>query len=71
MLSIFLDVPDDELRKRLKSRGESYEQIEKRLSRADLERNYKKYYDLVIENNELNHTIKTILEFINNKLEIK
>lgn len=71
MLSIFLDVPDDELRKRLKSRGESYEQIEKRLSRADLERNYKKYYDLVIENNDLNHTIKTTLEFLNNKLEKK
>ncbi len=64
IVSIFLDVPEEELRERLKQRGETEEQIEKRLSRGELEKSYKKYYDLVIENTDLEKTVKEIIEFI-------
>lgn len=71
IVSIFLDVPDNELQKRLKKRGESDEQIKKRLSRGELERSYKKYYDLVVENVDLNNTLDIITKFLDEKLEKK
>lgn len=64
MVSIFLDAPDEILKDRLKKRGESEEQILKRLSRSDLERSYKNHYDLVIENIDLEKTLKTIIDFL-------
>jgi len=64
MLSIFLDAPNDVLRERLRLRGDSPEDIEKRLSRSDLERSYKLNYDLVIENIDLDKTVETISQFI-------
>ena len=67
ILSIFLEVDNDELRKRLKNRGESDESIAIRLSRAPMERSYKKYYDLVIENNDLGKTIEMVLKAIEKK----
>ena len=63
-MSIFLDAPDEELRRRLKERGESDERIEVRLSRGGFEREYKKYYDLVIDNIDLNKTLEIIENFI-------
>ena len=71
IVSIFLDVPDNELQKRLKKRGESDEQIKKRLSRGELERSYKKYFDLVVENVDLNNTLDIITKFLDEKLEKK
>lgn len=64
MVSIFLDASDDVLRQRLIARGDNPQDIEKRLSRAVLERSYKSNYDLVIENIDLEKTIQTILDFI-------
>ena len=64
MISIFLDAPDDILRERLRLRGDSLEDIEKRLSRSEMERSYKGNYDLVVENIDLNKTVKTINDFI-------
>lgn len=64
ILSIFLDAPDEILKKRLKTRGESEESLNLRLSRAEFERSHKKEYDLIIENINLDKTIKTILEEI-------
>ena len=64
MLSIFLDAPDHVLRERLRLRGDSPQDIEKRLSRSTLERSYKTNYDLVIENIDLDKTVETINEFI-------
>lgn len=64
VLSIFLDVPDEVIRERLKQRGDKAEDIEKRISRGNLERSYKNHYDLVIENIDLEKTIKTINEYI-------
>ena len=64
MISIFLDAPDDVLRERLLKRGDKPEDIERRLSRSELERSYKNNYDLVIENIDLEKTVKTISDFI-------
>lgn len=64
VLSIFLDAPDDVLVERLRGRGEEEERIKVRLSRAEEERAHKKDYDAVIENIDLEKTIKTILELI-------
>ena len=50
VVSIFLDAPDEVLRERLRNRGESEERIEVRLSRGQMEREFKKDYDLVINN---------------------
>lgn len=62
--SIFLEVDDKELQRRLKARGESDQQIKLRLSRAPMERTYKKDYDLIIQNNDLALTVKKILDFV-------
>ena len=67
MISIFLDAPDEVLRERLLRRGDSPADIEKRLSRSELERSYKHNYDLVIENIDLEKTVEKISEFIDCK----
>lgn len=67
IFSIFLEVDDSELKKRLKNRGESDESIALRLSRAPMERAHKKDYDLVIENNDLGKTVEAILRAIEKK----
>lgn len=64
VVSIFLDAPDDVLKERLKNRGETEERIKVRLSRADIERAHKKEYDFVIENLNLENTIKSITKII-------
>ena len=64
MVSIFLDAPDEVLRKRLLERGDSPVDIEKRLSRGELERSYKGDYDLVVENIDIEKTLKTINNFL-------
>lgn len=66
MISIFIDAPDEILRERLKNRGDSEEDIEKRLSRGEFERSYKNHYDLVIENIDLEKTVNLICDFIDN-----
>ena len=70
IISIFLDAPDDVLRQRLIARGDKPEDIERRLSRGQLERSYKPYYDLVIENIDMEKTINMILDFIDKKCNI-
>lgn len=65
-LSIFLSVPKQELIKRLTLRGEP--DIDLRLSRMEFEENYKHNFDLVINNLNLNKTIKIIEKAIK-KLE--
>lgn len=66
MISIFLDAPDEIIRQRLTARGDRPEDIEKRISRGELERSYKDDYDLVIENIDLEKTLKTINDFMDN-----
>lgn len=66
MISIFLDAPDEVIRQRLKNRGDDEADIEKRISRGELERGFKSDYNLVIENIDIEKTIKTINEFLDN-----
>lgn len=58
VLSIFLTAPKEELIKRLKARGDH--DIDLRMSRMEFELGYAKNYDYVIENNNLDKTIKKI-----------
>ncbi len=60
VLTIFLDAPDDVLYDRLIKRGESEEKARLRLSRAEMERQYKDKYDLVIENIDMEKTLSII-----------
>lgn len=71
MISIFLDAPDEMLRQRLHDRGESDERIQVRLARGKMERERKVDYDLVIDNIEINKTLKIINDFIDSKKQIK
>lgn len=58
ILSIFLDVPKDELINRLKNRGEK--NIEKRMERFDFEIGHRPNYNVVIQNDNLDKTIQII-----------
>lgn len=71
MISIFLEVPDEELARRLLARGESEERIKVRLARRELERSYKKHFDLVIENIDLEKTVQEISDFIDRNRQEK
>lgn len=62
VLSIFLTAPKDELIKRLKARGDH--DIDLRISRMEFELSYKKNYDAVIENMNLEKTIKEVEKLI-------
>lgn len=66
MISIFLDAPNEVLKERLLRRGDDPADIEKRLSRSELERSYKHNYDLVIDNIDLDKTVEQINKFIDN-----
>ena len=63
-VSIFLDAPDDVLYQRLIARGESEERARIRLQRNQLERQYKNHYDAVIENIDLDKTVKAVAQAI-------
>lgn len=64
VVTIFLDSPDHELRSRLQNRGEDDEMIEKRLSRANMERSHRHLYDAVIENVDVLETTSQVENFI-------
>ena len=66
VVSIFLRVPKDELRRRLENRidNPSEEEIELRLSRFDYEESKIPQYDYVINNNNLEKTVCIIEEII-------
>ncbi len=63
-VSIFLEAPDEVLYTRLIDRGESEERARVRLSRGGMERARKEDYDLVIENLDMEKTIKVIEKFL-------
>ena len=60
VLSIFLDAPNEVLYERLINRGESEERAKTRISRGEMERQHKHEYDLLIENIDMERTIKVI-----------
>ena len=62
VLSIFLTAPKEELIRRLKERGDH--DIDLRISRMEFELSYAKNYDYVIENINLDKTLKKIESLI-------
>lgn len=62
VLSIFLTAPKEELIKRLKARGDH--DIDLRMSRTEFELSYAKNYDVIIENINLEKTLKEIEKVI-------
>lgn len=67
VVTIFLRVPFDELKNRIKTRDSSIseEELNLRLSRFDYEESKMKIYDYVIKNDNLEKTLKVIIDIIN------
>ena len=70
VITIFLKVPKEELRRRLEERIDKpdNDEIELRLSRFDFEESKIGNYDYIIENNDKEKTIEKIIEIIKNEL---
>ena len=73
IVTIFLKVPKDELKRRLKQRLDklSLEEIELRLNRLEYEESKISMYDYVIKNNNLEKTVNIIMEIIKNEYKLK
>ena len=67
VISIFLDVPKNELISRLTNRGEKKEEIEKRMERFEFERAHRPNYNLIIQNDNPEKTVQIIENLINKK----
>ena len=69
LISIFIEPPSiEELERRIRNRNtDNEEQIKKRLERAIEEIPYKKYFQNVVENDDVNETIDKIKKIIKNK----
>lgn len=67
IISIFLDVPKNELINRLTNRGEKKEEIEKRMERFEFERAHRPNYNLIIQNDNPDKTVQIIENLINKK----
>ncbi len=73
IVTIFLRVPKDELRRRLENREEkaSIKEIELRLNRFDYEESKIGMYDYVIKNDDLEKTVQIIMTIIKNEYMLK
>ena len=73
MVTIFLRVPKEELRRRLKHRVEkaSIKEIEIRLNRFDYEESKIGIYDYVIKNDDLEKTVQIIMTIIENEYNLQ
>lgn len=72
VVSIFLRVPKDELKRRLESRIDNLgaDEIELRLNRFDYEESRIDLYDYVIKNNDLEKTVQIIMTIIENEMRV-
>ena len=72
VITIFLRVPKEVLRKRLENRVDkpSKDEIDLRLSRFDYEESKLSMYDYVIKNNDLEKTVKIIETIIENDYKL-
>lgn len=72
IVTIFLRVPKEELRKRLENREDkpSPKEIELRLNRFDYEESKIGIYDYVIKNNNLEKTVQIIMKIIEREYEM-
>ena len=73
IVTIFLRVPKEELRRRLKHRVEkaSIKEIELRLNRFDYEESKIGIYDYVIKNDDLEKTVQIIMTIIENEYKLR
>lgn len=72
IVTIFLKVEKEELRRRLIQRGENTEEeIEIRLGRLQYEESKIKDYDYVIKNNDFEKTVEIIMTIIENEYRIE
>ena len=73
IITIFLRVPKEELRRRLEHRVEkaSIKEIELRLNRFDYEESKIGIYDYVLKNDDLEKTVQIIMTIIENEYKIK
>ena len=67
VITVFLKVPKEELRRRLEIRIDKPDEseIELRLSRLDFEESKIGNYDYVIENTDKERTVQKVIEIIN------
>ncbi|MGN1269766.1 MAG: guanylate kinase [Clostridia bacterium] len=72
IVTIFLKVPKDELRRRLEQRPDkpSFKDIQLRLNRLEYEESKIGMYDYVIKNNNLEKTVNIIMEIIKNEYNL-
>ena len=73
VVTIFLRVPKEELRKRLEKRQDnpSLKEIELRLNRFDYEESKIDRYDYVLKNNNLEKTVQIIMTIIENEINLE
>lgn len=73
IVTIFLRVPKEELRKRLEKREDnpSIKEIELRLNRFDYEESKISFYDYVLKNNNLEKTVQIIMTIIENEYKMQ
>ena len=73
VVTIFLRVPKEELRKRLEKRHDNItpKEITLRLNRFDYEESKIGIYDYVLKNNDLEKTVQIIKTIIENEMEIE
>lgn len=72
VITIFLRVPKEELKRRLENRIDKPDkkEIELRLSRFDFEESKMNNYDYVINNVNKEESIKKVIEIIKNAIDI-
>ena len=73
IITIFLRVPKEELRRRLENRVDkpSEEEIEMRLGRFDYEESKIPLYDYVLKNNDLEKTVNIVMSILENEYKLE
>lgn len=71
IVTIFLKVEKEELKRRLIERGDDIKDIEVRLSRLEYEEDKTKLYDYVIKNNDFEKTVQVIMTIIQNEKRLE
>ena len=71
IVTIFLKVGKEELKRRLIERGDNIQDIEVRLGRLEYEEDKIKLYDYVIKNDDFEKTVQVIMTIIENEKRIE
>ena len=71
IVTIFLKVEKEELKRRLIERGDDIQDIEVRLGRLEYEEDKIKMYDYVIKNDDFEKTVQVIMTIIENEKRIE